>query len=111
MPILQIVRYGNPILTKKAEEIKNLDKYLELDESKLVEMLNNCGGFPKDITNKIKTANLYIPTISLEMNIFDTNTKFLKDFQKSEKKLWQVKDYIKKEKRDWDNEKLSQNLC
>jgi len=29
MPILQIVKYGNPTLTKKAEEIINLDKYVE----------------------------------------------------------------------------------
>ncbi len=29
MPILQIVKYGNPTLTKKAEEIINLDKYIE----------------------------------------------------------------------------------
>jgi len=29
MSILQIVRYGNPILTKKAEEIINIDKYIE----------------------------------------------------------------------------------
>jgi peptide deformylase len=29
MPILQIVKYGNPILTKKAEEITNLDKHIE----------------------------------------------------------------------------------
>jgi peptide deformylase len=29
MSILQIVKYGNPILTKKAEEIINLDKYIE----------------------------------------------------------------------------------
>ncbi len=29
MPILQIVKYGNPILTKRAEEIKNIDKYIE----------------------------------------------------------------------------------
>jgi len=29
MSILKIVKYGNPILTAKAEEIKNLDKYIE----------------------------------------------------------------------------------
>jgi peptide deformylase len=29
MPILQIVKYGNPILTKKAEKITNLDRYIE----------------------------------------------------------------------------------
>ncbi len=29
MSILQIVKYGNPTLTKKAEEIINLDKYIE----------------------------------------------------------------------------------
>jgi len=29
MPILKIVKYPNPILTKKAEEIINLDKYIE----------------------------------------------------------------------------------
>ena len=29
MSILQIVKYGNPILTAKAEEIKNLDEYIE----------------------------------------------------------------------------------
>jgi len=29
MPILKIVKYGNPILTKKAEEIINLNKYIE----------------------------------------------------------------------------------
>ena len=29
MPILQIAKYGNPILTTRAEEVKNLDKYIE----------------------------------------------------------------------------------
>jgi peptide deformylase len=29
MSILQIVKYGNPTLTKRAEEIINLDKYIE----------------------------------------------------------------------------------
>ena len=29
MHILQIIKYGNSILIKKAEEIKNLDKYIE----------------------------------------------------------------------------------
>jgi peptide deformylase len=29
MPILEIVKYGNSILTKKAEKITNLDRYIE----------------------------------------------------------------------------------
>ena len=29
MSILQIVKYGNPVLTRKAKEIMNLDKYIE----------------------------------------------------------------------------------
>ena len=29
MSIIQIIKYGNPILTKRAEEIINIDKYIE----------------------------------------------------------------------------------
>lgn len=39
MSILQIVKYGNPILTKKAEEIINLDKYIEGLAQNMVETM------------------------------------------------------------------------
>ncbi len=39
MSILQIVKYGNPILTKKAEEIINLDKYTEELAQNMVETM------------------------------------------------------------------------
>jgi len=39
MSILQIVKYGNPILTKKAEEISNLDKYIEELAQNMVETM------------------------------------------------------------------------
>ena len=29
MSILKIVKYGNPVLTKRAEEITKIDKYIE----------------------------------------------------------------------------------
>jgi peptide deformylase len=39
MSILQIVKYGNPILTKKAKEITNLDKYIEELAQNMVETM------------------------------------------------------------------------
>lgn len=39
MSILEIVKYGNPILTKKAEEIINLDKYIEELAQNMVETM------------------------------------------------------------------------
>lgn len=39
MSILQIVKYGNPTLTKKAEEITNLDKYIEELAQNMVETM------------------------------------------------------------------------
>ena len=39
MSILQIVKYGNPTLTKKAEEIINLDKYIEELAQNMVETM------------------------------------------------------------------------
>jgi peptide deformylase len=39
MSILQIVKYGNPVLTKKAEEIANLDKYIQELAQNMVETM------------------------------------------------------------------------
>ncbi|NIM58728.1 MAG: peptide deformylase [Candidatus Aminicenantes bacterium] len=39
MSILQIVKYGNPVLTRKAEEITNLDKYIEELAQNMVETM------------------------------------------------------------------------
>ena len=39
MSILQIVKYGNPTLTKKAEEIINIDKYIEELAHNMVETM------------------------------------------------------------------------
>jgi peptide deformylase len=39
MSILQIVKYGNPTLTKKAKEIINLDKYIEELAQNMVETM------------------------------------------------------------------------
>ena len=39
MSILQIVKYGNPTLTKKAEKIINLDKYIEELAHNMVETM------------------------------------------------------------------------
>lgn len=39
MSILQIVKYGNPVLTKKAEQIANLDKYIEELAKNMVETM------------------------------------------------------------------------
>lgn len=44
MSILQIVKYGNPILTKKAEEIINLDKYIEGLAQNMVETMHAAPG-------------------------------------------------------------------
>ena len=39
MSILQITKYGNPVLTKKAEEITNLDKYIAELAQNMVETM------------------------------------------------------------------------
>lgn len=39
MSILQIIKYGNPVLTKKAEEIINIDKYIEKLAQNMVETM------------------------------------------------------------------------
>ena len=44
MSILQIVKYGNPILTKKAEEIINLDKYVEELAENMVQTMYRAPG-------------------------------------------------------------------
>ena len=44
MPILQIIKYGNPILIEKAEEIKNLDKYIEELAQNMVQTMHAAPG-------------------------------------------------------------------
>jgi peptide deformylase len=44
MSILQIIKYGNPILTKKAEEIINLDKYVEELAENMVQTMYRAPG-------------------------------------------------------------------
>jgi len=44
MSILQIVKYGNPILIKKAEEIINLDKYIEELAENMVQTMYKAPG-------------------------------------------------------------------
>lgn len=68
-------------------DIQKLDKYLDLDESKLTSRLSKCSGFPKEVIERLKTADLYILTFDRELEVFDTNTKFVKDFQANEDKV------------------------
>ena len=44
MSILQIVKYGNPILTKKAEEIINLDKFVAELAQNMVQTMHTAPG-------------------------------------------------------------------
>jgi peptide deformylase len=44
MSILQIVKYGNPILTKKAEEITNLDKFVAELAQNMVQTMHTAPG-------------------------------------------------------------------
>jgi len=70
------------------DDIQNLDKYLDLDEPKLINKLSESGDFPKEITERLKTASLYTPTFNKELETFDTtNTKFLKDLQANEDRV------------------------
>lgn len=70
------------------DDIKELDKYLDLDESKLTSKLSECKGFPKEVVERLKTADLYIPVPFIpELDSFDTNTKFVKDVQTREDKV------------------------
>jgi len=81
--ILCAVRTGCSI----KDEIIDLDKYLELDESKLADELIKCGGYPKDVSIMLETADLYIPVFNQELAVFNTNTKFVRDVQKTEDKV------------------------
>jgi HD superfamily phosphohydrolase len=70
-----------------AEEISDVSKYMELDESKLIDSLRQCGGFPKETCDRIlKKADLYIPILDNDLNEFkfEPRSKFLKDLLKSE---------------------------
>lgn len=66
------------------DDIQDIDKYLELDEPKLISRLRESGSFPQEIAEGLKTASLYFPTFNNELEGFDTNTRFLKDLQASE---------------------------
>jgi len=44
MPILEIIKYGNSILTKRAEEIKNIDKAIEELAQNMVQTMHATPG-------------------------------------------------------------------
>lgn len=69
------------------DHITNLSKYLDLDEAKLMEILHNSHGFPKEIVDKLKTASLYIPVFSQELQVFEANPKFLRNLQIGEDRV------------------------
>jgi len=67
------------------DDIKEVDKYMELDEDTLKRKLRDCGGLPKDICDRIfKTADLYVLVLDEDLNCFSPNHKFLKDLSKSQ---------------------------
>jgi len=78
--ILVAVRNGSSI----KDEISDLDRYLELDESRLRNALEESGGFPKEISERIKTADLYSPIFEKDLESFELSRKFLKDLSTSE---------------------------
>jgi len=79
--ILFAIRKGNSI----KDDIKHVDRYIELDEAKLTNTLRESGGFPKEICEKIlKTAELYVPMFEEDLESFKPNRKFLKDLSHSE---------------------------
>lgn len=58
------------------DEIKNLDKYMNLDESKLTNLLNESEGFPKDICERIfKNLDLYVPVLDKNIHEFNLHNK------------------------------------
>jgi HD superfamily phosphohydrolase len=58
------------------DEIRDLDKYMDLDESKLTNLLNMSEGFPEDICERIfKNLDLYIPVLDKNVHEFDLHNR------------------------------------
>lgn len=78
--VLVAARNGSSI----KDEIDNLDRYLELDEPRLRKGLEESGGFSKEISERIKTADLYKRIFEKDLEFFKLNREFLKDLSTSE---------------------------
>jgi HD superfamily phosphohydrolase len=79
--ILVALDNGNSI----KDELSDINRYVDLDESALISKLRADDGFPKSIIDKIiKTAELYSTLHTFDMDSFETNDKFIKDLLKSE---------------------------
>jgi HD superfamily phosphohydrolase len=79
--ILFAIDNGNGI----KDDIENIDRYMELDEAKLLNRIRESDGFPKEIyTNIFETSKLYVPVLEEDLNSFKLEQKFLKDLLKSQ---------------------------
>jgi uncharacterized protein len=77
--ILVAVRNGSSL----KDDIKNLDKYLELDEEKLKNRLtNDCKGFSKEICERIfKRVSLYARVLDKDLQDFEQSRKFTEEIK------------------------------
>jgi hypothetical protein len=66
------------------DEIKEIDKYVELDESKLTSLLNKSEGFPRNICERIfKKLDLYVCVFDKNIHDFDlSNQDFFEELSK-----------------------------
>jgi len=66
------------------DEIKDIDKYVDLDESKLKALLNKNEGFPRDMCERIfKKLDLYVCVFNKNVKEFDlSNQKFVEEISK-----------------------------
>jgi HD superfamily phosphohydrolase len=79
--ILTAIRDGTSI----QDDIKDLDKYIELDESVLLNKLKTSEGFPKEIYQRIfEKPDLYVAVFESDLNLFKTTPEFLKALHKSQ---------------------------
>lgn len=70
--------------SKLVDEIKDLDKYVNLNESILKNLLNECEGFPREIYERIfKKLDIYVPVLCKNIHEFDLHNKnFVEDLWK-----------------------------
>jgi len=67
------------------DDIENIDRYMELDEAKLLSRIRESDGFPKEIYKRIfDTSKLYIPVLEEDLDSFKPGQKFSEDLLKSQ---------------------------
>jgi HD superfamily phosphohydrolase len=67
------------------DDIADIDRYMELDEPKLLTRICESEGFPKEIYKKVfEVSKLYIPVFEADINSFKPGPKFSRDLLKSQ---------------------------